>query len=64
MSGGTAGVLLQAILSSPPVIAPLSLPVEMATAVLQQHINIALHVLSDEIESTWEVFMQCIITFL
>ena len=38
-SGGGAGPKLQAILISPAVTAALSLPVEMATTVLQQHIN-------------------------
>jgi transcription initiation factor TFIIA large subunit len=44
LSGGTAGAQLQTILSSPAVTAALSLPVEMATTVLQQHINNALQV--------------------
>lgn len=42
LQGGTAGAQLQTILSSPAVTAALSLPVEMATTVLQQHINNAL----------------------
>ena len=42
--GGAAGAQLQAILSSPNVTAALSLPVELATNVLQQHINQALQV--------------------
>lgn len=42
LQGGAAGAQLQTILSSPAVTAALSLPVEMATTVLQQHINTAL----------------------
>ncbi|EFX79440.1 hypothetical protein DAPPUDRAFT_304824 [Daphnia pulex] len=42
LQGGAAGAQLQTILSSPAVTAALSLPVEMATTVLQQHINNAL----------------------
>lgn len=45
--GGAAGAQLQTILSSPAVTAALSLPVEMATTVLQQHINSALQVALD-----------------
>lgn len=45
--GGAAGAQLQTILSSPAVTAALSLPVEMATTVLQQHINSALQVIID-----------------
>ena len=41
-SGVRAGVQLQAILSSPAVTAAFSLPIEMATTVLQQHISNAL----------------------
>lgn len=42
LQGGTAGAQLQTILSSPTVTAALSLPVELATTILQQHINNAL----------------------
>lgn len=42
--GGAAGAQLQSILSSPTVTAALSLPVELATTILQQHINNALQV--------------------
>lgn len=42
--GGAAGAQLQTILSSPTVTAALSLPVELATTVLQQHINKALNI--------------------
>jgi transcription initiation factor TFIIA large subunit len=52
VTGGAAGAQLQTILSSPAVTAALSLPVEMATTVLQQHINNALQVPLVEIEST------------
>ena len=45
LSGGAAGQKLQAVLSSPTVTAALALPVELATNVLQQHINAALQVL-------------------
>lgn len=44
--GGSAGAQLQAVLSSPTVTAALSLPVDIATTVLQQHINAALNVTS------------------
>merc|ERR1712071_574163 len=42
LQGGAAGAQLQAVLSSPTVTAALALPVELATTVLQQHINAAL----------------------
>lgn len=42
LQGGAAGAQLQSILSSPTVTAALSLPVELATTILQQHINNAL----------------------
>merc|ERR1712071_539582 len=42
LQGGEAGKKLQAVLSSPTVTAALALPVELATNVLQQHINAAL----------------------
>lgn len=44
LQGGAGGAQLQAVLSSPSVTAALSLPVELATTVLQQHINAALQV--------------------
>merc|ERR1712071_205780 len=42
LQGGEAGKKLQAVLSSPTVTAALALPVELATNILQQHINAAL----------------------
>ena len=44
LQGGAAGAQLQSVLSSPTVTAALSLPVEMAQTLLQQHINQALQV--------------------
>lgn len=44
LQGGAAGAQLQTVLSSPTVTAALSLPVEMAQNLLQQHINQALQV--------------------
>jgi hypothetical protein len=44
LQGGAAGAQLQTVLSSPTVTAALSLPVEMAQTLLQQHINQALQV--------------------
>jgi len=47
ISGGTAGPKLKKIISSPSVTSALALPVEIATAVLQQHIITAFHVKLD-----------------